>query len=29
MVKHSLNAKPKNKYVYISENKKFLCWKSL
>ncbi len=29
MVKHSNNSKPKTKYVYVSQDKKFLCWKSL
>jgi hypothetical protein len=29
MVKHSPNSKPKEKYVYISSDRRFLCWKSL
>jgi hypothetical protein len=29
MVKHSLNSKPKEKYIYISSDRRYLCWKSL
>lgn len=29
MIKHSPNSKPKEKYVYVSGDRRFLCWKSL
>ena len=29
MTKHSDNAEPKTKFVYLSMNERFLCWKSV
>lgn len=29
MVKHSPNSKPKEKYIYVSGDRRYLCWKSL